>query len=201
MNDQRRQFFRIQDEGIVHLEIVKQENLEQVKKDIYDQSYQDDVFKRFFKFESELQSILFNNKSLSADWINVVDLLNVKINQLARLLAVNYQTIFNHPAQPINLSANGLGIDSQVAYMEGELVRVELILLPQYTFISALCRVVYCDKKDQKGSIVYSTGLQIEIIRPQDTDRLIQHIMRKEAEWLKHRREQSLNESNRSLNK
>ncbi len=194
-------FFRIQDEGIIHLETITQEDLAQVKKDIYDQNYyQDDVFKRFFKFESELQAVLFNNKTLSADWVNVVDLLNVKINQLARLLAVNCQTIFNHPAQPINLSANGLGIDSHIAYMEGDLVKTELILLPQYTFITLLSRVIYCDKKDQTGSI-YSLGLQIEVIRPQDTDRLIQHIMRKEAEWLKHRREQALNEQSSPLKK
>lgn len=196
MNDQRRQFFRIEDEGIVQVDAVKDQDLAQVKRDIYEQnSYQNDAFKRFFKFESDLQTILFNNKNLSPDWVNIVNLLNVKINQLARLLAVDHQTIFNHTSQPINLSANGLGLDLPVAYTEGSFVKVELILLPQYTFITTLCRVAYSRQKD-KNSSLYTTGLQIEVIRTQDTDRLIQHIMRKEAEWLKYRREQSLNQQN-----
>lgn len=196
MNDQRRQFFRVQDEGIVQVEAVKDQDLAQIKRDIYEQNfYQNDAFKRFFKFESDLQTILFNNKTLSTDWVNIVNLLNVKINQLARLLAVNHETIFNHTSQPINLSANGLGVELPIAHTEGSLVKVELILLPQYTFITTLCRVAYSRQKD-KSSTLYTTGLQIEVIRPQDTDRLIQHIMRKEAEWLKYRREQGLSQQN-----
>lgn len=195
MNDQRRQFFRVQDEAIIQVEVVKDHDLSQVKRDIHEQNfYQNDAFKRFFKFESDLQTILFNNKTLSTDWVNIVNLLNVKINQLARLLAVNHETIFNHASQSINLSANGLGVELPVAHVEGSLVKVELILLPQYTFITTLCRVAYSQK--DKSSSLYTTGLQIEVIRPQDTDRLIQHIMRKEAEWLKYRRELGLNQQN-----
>lgn len=207
MSEQRRQFFRVQDEGIIEIEQIDHEDLVQVKKNILEQNFdQNDIFKRFFKYESDLQSILFNNKTLSTDWLNIVDLLNVKINQLGKLLAINHDTIFNRPTQEINLSANGIGIDFPHALPDDSLVKVELVLFPQYTFLTLLARVVYCDKKDKITSdhavgYPYTIGLQIEVIRPQDTDRLIQHIMKKEAEWLKYRREQALNQINPPLNK
>ncbi len=194
MTEQRRQFFRVQDEAIFQVEQCDPEALAQIKKDIFEQNFDHkDVFKRFFKFESDLQTILFNNKSLNPDWVNIVDLLNVKINQLARLLAAENETIFNHAPQPINLSANGLGLELPYAIPEGSHIKVELILLPQYTYLTLVGRVMNCAKKEKpEGQAAYTVGVQIEVIRPQDTDRLIQHIMKKEAEWLKYRREQSL---------
>ena len=201
MSDQRRQFFRIQDEGIIYLEKIEGQNLAQFKQDILDQVYDEtDVFKRFFKFENDLQSMFLNNKTLSPDWLKMMNILNSKINQMAMLLAPNYETLFNQPPQTINLSANGLGIDYPMAFSENESVKIELILLPQCTYLSALAKVVYCIKKDQgTEAMAYTLGLQLEVIRPQDTDRLIQHIMKKEAEWLKYRRTQALNSENKQV--
>ncbi len=201
MSDQRRQFFRIQDESIIYLEKIEGQNLAQFKQDILDQVYDEtDVFKRFFKFENDLQSMFLNNKTLSPDWLKMMNILNSKINQMAMLLAPNYETLFNQPPQTINLSANGLGIDYPMAFSENEWVKIELILLPQCTYLSALAKVVYCIKKDQKTeAMAYTLGLQLEVIRPQDTDRLIQHIMKKEAEWLKYRRTQALNSENKQV--
>jgi hypothetical protein len=202
MNEQRRQFFRIQDEGIIQVAQIDQHSLDHIKKDILEQNFdQSDAFKRFFKFESDLQAILLNNKTLSSDWVNIVDLLNTKINQLAKLLAPSHETIFNQASQPISLSANGLGFEHATELPEGELIKIELVLLPQYTYLSFLGRVVYCAKNQQDALGKYTVGLQLEVIRPQDTDRLIQHIMKKEAEFLKYRREQALNPNVPSLGK
>ena len=201
MKDERREFFRIQDEGIIHVEQIDEKKIIEYKKDILEQySGEEDIFKRFFKFEADLQSVLFNNKTLSSEWLHIVELLNVKINQLARLVASNHETLFNQAPQLINLSANGLGWEGPKELTLGECVKVELVLMPQYTYLAALGRVVHCEKKLPEHS-KYVLGLEFEVIRPQDTDRLIQHIMKKESEWLKSRRQHSLNNNDTLLKK
>ena len=88
----------------------------------------------------------------------------------------------------MNLSACGLACSREQSIAEGTDLKIELVLLPSNTYILTFGQVITCEST-MTG---FRIGVEFDSIRDEDLERLIQHIMRKESDLLKAKRQHNL---------
>lgn len=181
-NDERREYFRVDD--AVRLSIRKVPEHET-----------DDLLQRLeqnvagsFTLMSSLASIsaemavsMRRIENSSPDVAAYLKALDRKIEVLGRAFIAEETELVEEQAQPVNLSAGGMGMLVNEVYPVGSAVEVKMLLFPSFTGVLTYGRVVACDPvetpSDEHG---YSHSMRIEFthMREQDRDILIRHVLR-----------------------
>lgn len=184
---ERRNFFRVDDHAIIDCKPIsaqeKQEGVERLKSHALELP---DVSRLFLSLESSLQDHILKIKDTNLQ--QSLHLLNRKMNLLAHGGVVNetYQTIMTRTSQPIVLSASGVGFVSDKPWQIDDFCTVELVLLPNKTYMFGYAKIEHCERIEENTSeSAYRVGLSYEYLREEDMERLIAHIMRVEAQLIR----------------
>lgn len=196
-NTERRRYFRVDVEMILSYKPISQEEMQKNSLLLNTSSVEHpDSHKLFITLESDLQEAIARLPKNQAEIANIVTLLNRKLNLLSQGGPVpsTQETIMDLPPQMVNLSACGLAFKSAHPVNLGEAIEFELVLLPEQAYIMGYGMVISCEQKplspthDGPSKHPYRVGIDFKALRDDDMERIIQHIMRKEAEILKARR-------------
>ncbi|MCU7906311.1 MAG: PilZ domain-containing protein [Candidatus Thiodiazotropha sp. (ex Epidulcina cf. delphinae)] len=189
--DERREFFRIDDSIQVSYRVITAEEL---PDSIDDHLYGDDrftVMTRLQAISQHLPAPLHRIEQRDPDVADYLKVLDEKINLLGQSFLAGEQGLLDRPSQSVNLSAGGLAMDITESLQEGDLVEIKLLLLPTYTGVVAYGEVVGVDDSTEGGvDYPYHIRINFNLIRNSDQDALIRHIMRRQGEMLRQRREE-----------
>ncbi|OQX44107.1 MAG: hypothetical protein B0D83_00270, partial [Candidatus Sedimenticola endophacoides] len=116
--------------------------------------------------------------------------LDRKINILGRAFLLHSGQISPHQAHAVNLSASGMAFEAADAFAPGDLLELRLVLMGSFTGILILARVVECCEITQttEGDR-YALRVDFTHLRDTDRDILISHIVRRQSDQLRRRRE------------
>ncbi|MCU7923692.1 MAG: PilZ domain-containing protein [Candidatus Thiodiazotropha sp. (ex Dulcina madagascariensis)] len=188
--DERREFFRIDDSIRVSYRVITAEEL---PESIDDQLHGDDrftVMTRLQALSQHLSAPLHRIEQRDPDVADYLKVLDEKINLLGQSLLAEERGLLDRPSQSVNLSAGGLAMDITESLQEGDLVEIKLLLLPSYTGVVAYGEVVGVDDSTEgDADYPYHIRINFNLIRNSDQDALIRHIMRRQGEMLRQRRE------------
>jgi c-di-GMP-binding flagellar brake protein YcgR len=115
--------------------------------------------------------------------------INSKIDIIGRALLSKDNELAEHPAQPVNISASGMAFYSPSPVEKGAILELRLLLVPSFTGIVTFGEVVGCDSvQDPNG---YSNLIRLNFINmvERDRDLLIRHVIKRQGEFLRKRRE------------
>ncbi|MCU7830730.1 MAG: PilZ domain-containing protein [Candidatus Thiodiazotropha sp. (ex Myrtea sp. 'scaly one' KF741663)] len=190
MTDERREFFRIDDAIQVSYSVIQAADLPAS----IDDRLQDDRFSvmtRMQAISQHLSAPLHRIEQRDPDVADYLKALDEKINLLGQSFLAEESELLGQPSRSVNLSAGGLAMDIVEPLEIGNLVEIKLLLLPSYTGVLAYGEVVGVDAS-QDGDVGYPHHVRINfsLIRNSDQDALIRHIMRRQGEMLRQRREQ-----------
>jgi hypothetical protein len=198
VTDDRRRYFRITDNVILNYRVVDQASLElgiiQLKSNRMGRDY---LQSAMLGMETRLQELIILIGRTSPQVAEALDLLNKKTSMMERMLNADRDNIdlgtLQRPSSEVSLSAGGLSFDSDKALKDGENLEVELILLPDYTYIKAYGKVVSCYREE--GQETLRIGVDIEFMREDDREEMIRHVLNRQTQLLMEKRlhEQGIN--------
>lgn len=190
---ERRRYFRIDDEVILAWrELTTEEKNRRLQEFMLGEIEYPDIGRLYLSLESDINSLIQELSPRDSRLARVAQLLNRKINLIARggPLNATQRTLLDEPAQPVNISACGVAFMTEQNIPLGTDIQIEMILVPEKTYILSYGVVVGSDKVVKTHTAKpYRVNVDFVAMREDDRDRLIQHIMQKEMEMLKLRRQ------------
>lgn len=171
-DQERRRYFRIDDEVALTLKPVPAEEEARAVERFQDASQHFGLLNDLRAVRTEhlpLRRQLQHRHGAMMSYIGVLE------RQL-ELLAMALDAHWNGPQLPnaqVNLSAQGLRCDSDLALPPGSLVEIWLMLFPEHSRIHALGRVVEMSEAD---ACVHSIAIDFTHLREADQEAIAQHV-------------------------
>ncbi len=188
---ERRNFFRVDDSVSLSYHEISQDELEE-RIDRVDLELEGNftVMSGIASINQNMSGIMHRIESAEPDIAEYLKAINNKIDILGRALLSNSNDLVEQPAQPVNLSASGLAFYSAEPVGNGMLLELRLLLIPSFTGIITFGEVVGCDPVDDVvGGFGYFIRVNFMHMRENDRDLLIRHVVKRQGEFLRKRRE------------
>ena len=133
------------------------------------------------------QTALGRLRERDEDLAEFLRLLDTKLNLLLGM-AGKGETIFDKlQSHEVSLSSTGISFAAERVFPQDERLEIHLVLLPAYTYVYALARVVNCT--ENTGALLsYRVGTEFSLIMEEDREKIVQHNFRQQTILLRHRR-------------
>jgi len=176
--DERRDFFRIDDEIYLDFEAITDEEYATAPltlKNLHESAFS--LSADFATLNNNIHPILNNIKQLHPDIGEYLDVLNSKIDSLSQHMLYEKSSFDQSKVVSANLSASGIQFSCDNAYEPGQAVKLELVLLPEKIGVLIFGRVV-----KYKDSYL---AIEFEFLRPEDQELMIKHNLNKQMSDLR----------------
>lgn len=187
VNDERREYFRIDDSvKLSYREVEKEELPADLEELEYKASGGLTVMSRLNSISQQLSTALHRIEQNSPDVADYLKSLDQKLELLAQAFLSKENELIEQTDQPVNLSAGGMAVESPRPIGVGAWLEIKMLLFPSYAGILTYGEVVSCDSVENG----YCIRVDFSYIRDGDRDALIRHILRRQGEFLRRRREE-----------
>lgn len=194
-SEERREYFRLDDEVMLDYCRIDAEQAEVIRERITDRVADRFTVAATFATNSRTMSRILSGFSAGQpDLARYLKLMDQKLNHLARLFVMEEMNATAHDVTRVNLSAGGMVLPSATEFAPGDLLQLRFALLPSMTGILTVSRVVYCERSGLSNGLPWQVAVEYEHIRETDRDLICSHIIGREAEILRERREQEQSE-------
>ena len=142
-DEQQREFFRVHCQAVIDLEFIDPEDETQAL-DAFSAGDGDgfSLATRFAASARDTESLLRRIENVSPDIAVYLGALDQKIELIAKLLLSQNVAPSASALSDIKLSGSGLSFESSTAYAEESLLRLRMVLLPNYYGVEVLARVL-----------------------------------------------------------
>ena len=188
MSSERRRYFRIRDNALVKYRIIQSDMVETERRNVHmSQIKAENTRAALFGLETQLQDVFETVRRGDPSVFEALELINRKINLLERIVSVDHppsrsEEHNDHEPKEINLSGGGMAITAECLITVDTNLAIDLVLLPNNDPMQVFGRVAGCRETE---SDEYVISIVFEEIRPEDQDRLVQHVLRRQSEELR----------------
>ena len=192
-NQERRQYFRIEDSVRLSYQQVSQAELAaRLAEHSQDTQNQFTVLGSLHTITQEMSGVLRKVESQTPEVARYLKALDRKIELLGRALLNHNEDLLEQPAKAVNLSASGISFDASEPLEAGSLLEIKLLLLPDYVGMLIYGEVVTSEgnSADDSGPR-FCTRVNFTHLREEDQDMLIRHVLQRQSEYLRKRRDQT----------
>ncbi len=189
-DEDRRHYFRVEDALQVTYRAIPAE-----EKDSWLESYRKG-FSGGFSASAEImvmrQEVVTLMRNIALQYPDIgayLASLDRRVEVLARHVDAVYSDLTEQPVRSGNISASGLAMQVENPLEPGTLLEMKLLLLPSHTGMVLPAEVIDCDKADETD-IPYLLRVNFSHLREQDRDLLIRHVIQRQSEMLRQRREE-----------
>ncbi len=190
MSEERREYFRIDDEIALGYRLLGRGEVESVKDKI--RSPLLDRFTAASSFTAtsrQMSHMLHKIQSQSPDLARCLQVIDQKLNMVAQLFVSEAFDLEAQSKHPVNLSAGGMAFRAQREMDLGSLLELRMVLFPSLVGILTISRIIQCERVDDgNDQCPWQIGVVYEELRETDREFLVRHIMSKETEQLRTRR-------------
>jgi hypothetical protein len=187
--EQRRRFYRIDDEVVLQYREVPEEDVERLPQ-LLAERFPDSftLGARFASLNQQLRPLLKEIEGDSPAVAKYVAAIDEKLDLLAQVLLARDTDLIDQPTRQVNLSAGGMAFFADQPLVPGAVLELRLILFPSFTGILVYGRVAYC--RDQ-GAGDFRWRVAVEFLRmgEEERDLIVKHVLRKDAAKLLSRRD------------
>lgn len=187
---ERRAFFRVDDSVSLSYHVISRDELDN-RKSLIEMEHEGNftVMSSIASINQNMAGIMHRIEGGDPDIAAYLKAINSKIDILGRALLSNGSELATQPAQPVNISASGLAFYSSDPVEKGSLLELKLLLMSSFTGIITFGEVVGCDAVDDADGYSHFIRLSFMHMREQDRDLLIRHVIKRQSEFLRRRRE------------
>lgn len=181
MSDERRRFFRIDDEAEISFKTISNEEF-----DAWDSSQKDEEGERLAKLETEIGIAISSLKSSHPQLAKISELLNQKINFS---MATNTKTqgfVDDGELKPINLSACGIAFHTDENIQANQNILLQLKLKPSNVAIVTAGKVIAASPEQGKNMI----RVDFQQLAENYQDLLMQHLFQVQGRALKKQKDE-----------
>jgi len=191
MSDERREYFRIDDEVALDYRLISEGEAERVREKI--QSRMVDRFTAASSFTAtsrQMTHVMHKVQNQSPELARCLQAIDQKLNMLAQLFVSEEINLHEQPTREVILSAGGIAFRVQHEIKVDSLLELRMVLFPSLVGILTVSRVVQCDRAgDGNLKFPWQIAVVYEHLRETDRECLVRHIMLKETRQLRSRSE------------
>ncbi|MGK0476914.1 MAG: hypothetical protein ACJAYV_002594 [Oleispira sp.] len=180
MTDERRRFFRINDEAEISFKIITDDEYQ-----AWGNGQKDEGGKKLATLETELSMTLANLKSQQPQLAKICELLNQKINIAMNAHSKSHGFIDNSELKPINLSACGIAFHTDKSVPKNEHILLQLKLKPSNVAIVTTGKVIGVGLANGKNIV----RVDFQDLGDSNQDLLMQHLFQVQSRELKKQRD------------
>ena len=177
-NDERRDFFRIEDEVYLELEIISADEYQTVP------DIPTNLHTTYFSLSAEFATlnntfhpVINNIKQVHPEIAQYLELLNKKIDSLGELLLHKSSAYDENKRIKANISASGIMFETESMYTVGDLIRLEIVLFPEKIGVLIFGKVI---KTGESANQKQNLSIEFEHIRTEDQELMIKHNLNKQ---------------------
>lgn len=193
LDDERRRFFRIEDAVHLGLRVVPQTEVDERLRQLEaNKAYSFSLMTELNAIGQQVSAGLHRIEARDPDVADYLKAVDRKLDLIARAFLAEEVEIADQPARAVNLSGGGMAVHSRDPIEEGTVLEIKLLLLPSYTGILSYGTLVDCTPlrgTEVDSDYPYLLRIDFSFMRDADRDALIRHVLLKQAEWLRLRRE------------
>ena len=190
---ERRRFYRIDDELSLNYRVVQSAGIEQdISKAKQNYTELVDLKNALHCIDARMDVISTRLEKEHPLLAELITLMNKKFAIHEKMLGTPDND--DHkltPARQVNLSASGVAFSAETPLKEGSYIKMEMVLYPDHHYISAFAKVVSCRQGKEGKASGYNIAVDFEGLSEGDEEKIINHIFKKQAEELKQKREKS----------
>jgi hypothetical protein len=180
MTDERRRFFRIDDEAEISFKTITDEEYQ-----AWEDGQKGEEGENLAQLEAELNTALAHLKSQQPQLAKICELLNQKINYAMCAHSKTHGFIDNGELKPINLSACGIAFHTDQEIPKDENVLLQLKLKPSNVAIVTTGKVIGAGLENGKNIV----RIDFQDLGDSNQDLLMQHLFQVQSRELKKQRD------------
>lgn len=193
MSDERREYFRIEDEIALDYRLIREDEVDRLVERM--RSHLVDRFTAASSFAAtsrQMAHAIHKVQGDSPELARCLQALDNKLNMIAQLFVSEEMNIDEQPTREVTLSAGGVAFCAQHEIGVGSLMELRMVLFPSLVGILTISRVVYCERIDDSNTrFPWRIAVEYEHLRETDRELLVRHIMAKETEQLRAQRSEN----------
>ena len=187
MSDERREYFRIDDEVALDYRLISEDEVDRLQEKI--QSRVLDRFSAASSFAAttrQMTHVMHKVQIESPELARCLQALDQKLNMVAQLFVSEEMQLNEQPAREVNLSAGGVAFRTQHEIDVDSLLELRMVLFPSLIGILTVSRVIHCERiDDDNRHFPWQVAVVYEHLRESDREHLVRHIMAKETRQLR----------------
>jgi len=186
-DDDRREYFRIDDEIALDYREVNDDEADQLLERI--QSRLVDRFTAASSFAAtsrQMAHVIHKVQMQTPELARCLQAIDQKLNMITQLFVSEEMDTDKQSTREVSLSAGGVAFRAQHALEVGSLLELRMVLFPALVGIVTISRVVTCSRlEDGNNRFPWQIAVAYEHLREADRELLVRHIMAKETEQLR----------------
>ena len=189
--EDRRQYYRINDKVSLNYKVVQTDTADdEINRARHGYAELAELRNALFCIDARMDDVCDKLKPDYPLIAELATLINKKIALHERMLGFDeYDDHILSPAREISLSANGLAFEAETPIVAGSHLKLELVTYPENYYIPLYARVVTCRKNNQGKAAGFTIAVEFEAISEKDRERIMQHILARQAVEIKKKRE------------
>lgn len=193
MSDERREYFRIEDEVALDYRLIDgaevDQLLERIKSRLVDRFT---AASSFAATSRQMTHVMYKIQTQTPELARCLQAIDQKLNMIAQMFVSEEIELNQKPTREVSLSAGGIAFRAQHEIDTGSLLELRMVLFPALVGILTVSRVVHCQRVDDDNTqFPWQIAVEYEHLRESDRELLVRHIMAKETEQLKSRRSEN----------
>ena len=193
MSDERREYFRIDDEVALEYRLIDEAETDALLERIHAR-FPDrfTVASSFTATSRQMAQALHKLHNQSPELTRCLQAIDQKLNMLAQLFVSEEMHLEQQSTREVNLSAGGLAFRSQHEIRTESLLEMRVVLFPSLVGILTLARVIHCEPiDDDNDRFPWQVAVTFEQLRERDREQLVRHVMAKQTRQLRAERLES----------
>lgn len=177
-DSERREYFRIDDEVALEFTSITHEeyaSAPEFLKNLHNSSFS--LSADFATLNNSIHPLLNNISQLYPDIAEYLQFLNQKIDSMSQLLLQQETSFDETNTTAANLSASGIMFETEQSLKINDLLKMEIVLLPEKTGILIYGKVVSTKESQSNNTKV---AVEFEHIRFEDQELMIKHNLNKQ---------------------
>jgi hypothetical protein len=187
MSDERREYFRIEDEIALDYRLISEDEAHQLQERM--RSRLVDRFTAASSFAAttrQMAHVIHKVQTESPELARCLQAIDHKLNMIAQLFVSEEMGLNEQPTREVNLSAGGVAFRAQHEIKVGSELELRMVLFPSLVGILTISRVIHCEPtSDGNTQFPWQVAVAYEHLRETDRELLVRHIMSKETEQLR----------------
>jgi len=193
MSEERREYFRIDDEVALDYRLISPGEAEllreKIKSRVVDRFT---VASSFSATSRQMTHVIHKVQNQSPELARCLQAIDRKLNMLAQLFVSEEMDLHEQSTREVNLSAGGISFRSQQKIRIDSLLELRMVLFPSLVGILTVSRAVQCERvNDANLKFPWQISVVYEHLRESDRELLVRHIMSKETQQLRSRRSEN----------
>ena len=193
MSDERREFFRIEDEIALDYRVIDENEvnrlLEKIRSRLVDRFT---AASSFAATTRQMMHVIHKVQTQSPELARCLTAIDQKLNMIAQLFVTEEMEQNQQPTREVSLSAGGVAFRAGHELREGSLLELRMVLFPSLVGILTVSRVVHCEPiADGNKQFPWQVAVVYEHMRETDREHLVRHIMAKETRQLRSQRSEN----------